>query len=224
MPSSNKNETHKEEKSATGGIASRINEFMDQQRLERLKQCQEIDAVLKQCLQRRQQMLNKEPVNVQELDVDQTVPGTRMMRYFGWHQETGDAHPESASFSSILQSTSSDNNERGAAVVETEKQSTQTTSTSNTSEIPTCAKETHALWACRSVCLGCAEHLRNLKDCFQLIPEQVLNVPNNAYEPTTYTGTIPCRQSQEELGKCVVTKAKELQKRLHPDDDSDKSE
>ena len=156
-----------------------------------------------------------------ELDINQTVPGTRMMRYFGWHQETG--HPESASFSSILQSTQQSNNKEDGTVTDmkqntTAANATVASSSTNNPVIPSCAKEMHALWACRSVCLGCAEHLRNLKDCFQLIPEQVLNVPQTAYEPTKYSGIIPCRESQEELGKCVIKKSKELQQRLHPDD------
>ena len=59
MSSSDEND---KEQAKSGGIASRIGEFMDQQRLERLKQCQEIDAVLKNCLERRRQMLNNEQV------------------------------------------------------------------------------------------------------------------------------------------------------------------
>jgi hypothetical protein len=68
--------------------------------------------------------------------------------------------------------------------------------------------------------LGCAPNLQNLKDCFQLLPEEkVLSVTQTAYEaPTTtlYKGiVIPCRESQQELGTCVITNAKELQQRLN---------
>lgn len=201
------------------GIASRIGEFMDQQRLERLKQCQEIDAVLRDCLQRRNKMLNGEtvPQEQESLSVDQIVPGTRMMRYFGWHKETPSS-PESVSFSSVWQS-ASETDETTVTVKEEMKPATtaNASASSTVTLIPTCAKEMHAIWACRSVCLGCAGDLRNLKDCFQLLPEEVLNAHETAYEPTLSNVTIPCRQSQEELGRCVVKNAKELQQRLHPD-------
>ena len=195
-----------------GGIVSRIGEFMDQQRLERLKQCQEINTILRQCLETRNKMLAGEKVKEQEINIEQTVPGTRMMRYFGWHEETPSS-PESVSFSSIWQSAQEDG-ETKVSATELPNNTTTMNASSSAADIPTCAKEAHALWACRSVCLGCAEHLRNLKDCFKLLPDQVLNTPETAYEPTMSNMAIPCRQSQEELGKCVVKNAKELQQRL----------
>jgi hypothetical protein len=193
------------------GISGRINNFMDQQRLERLKQCQEIDVILKNCLARRSELRNNKTPTEPALDIEHSIPGTRMMRYFGWHEETP-VSQESTSFSSLLSSggATQDVTSRNAAA-----QQESTTKSSSSLAIPSCAKETHALWACRSVCLACAEHLKNVKDCLDGLPNDVISIPETAYEPTSYTGLIPCRQSQEELGKCVIQQAKELQKRLN---------
>lgn len=126
------------------------------------------------------------------------------------------------SFSSVLQSIRGGTEQQELQVTTTTAPKKAKSATTTTrSSIPTCAKETHALWACRSVCLGCAEHLRNVKDCFQLVPPQILETPQTSYEPTSYTGVIPCRELQQELGKCVITQAKELQQRLNREKDND---
>jgi hypothetical protein len=206
MSSSNANEKKEQ------GISGRIGNFMDQQRLERLRQCQEIDVILKNCLARRSELLDNKTPTEPALDIEHSIPGTRMMRYFGWHEEIP-VNKETTSFSSLLSSggANQDATSRNAAA----QQESSTTKSSSSFAIPSCAKEMHALWACRSVCLGCAKHLKNVKDCLDGLPNDVISIPETAYEPTSYTGLIPCRQSQEELGKCVIQQAKELQQRLN---------
>jgi hypothetical protein len=203
-----------------GMIASRMNKFMDEQRLERLKQCQEIEQVLKHCQERRKNIISNSKEVEEEWDVDQTVPGTRMMRYFGWHEETPSSPP---SFSTMLHSSNNNNNNNNNNndhLIETSSiQPKETTTTTSPLIIPSCAKESHALWGCRAVGLGCAGHLRHLRECFQTTPQNVLSNPNTAYEPSNNTTTrdsVPCQELQETLGRCVIKEAKELQQRLHP--------
>ena len=203
---SSSNNDHPDEEKKSQGISSRMYDFMDQQRLERLKQCQQIDAVVKNCLARRNELLDNKTPTSEALDINACVPGTRMMRYFGWHEETPG---NGASFSSLLSSGGASQDMPSSNPVKHES-----------TTIPSCAKETHALWACRSVCLGCAEHLRNVKECLDGLPNQVVDIPETAYEPTSYKGVIPCRESQEELGKCVIQQAKELQQRLNRNDNN----
>lgn len=194
------------------GISSKVNKFMDEQRLERLKHCREIEHFLKHCQERRRKIISKEKNVEDEWDVDKTVPGTRMMRYFGWHQEPEEA-PSESSFSSIFHKAQSSDQVNTASI---QPKATPVTSVSSSHSIPSCAKESHALWGCRAVSLGCAGHLRHLRECFQETPD-VLSNPNTAYEPSRNNSDgVPCREIQETLGKCVIQEARALQQRLHP--------
>jgi hypothetical protein len=200
------------------GIASRVNAFMDEQRLERLMQCQEIQQVLKHCQERRKALISSSNEVKEEWDVDQTVPGTRMMRYFGWHEESPSTL---SSFSTVLHNNVHQSNDS----IETASIQPKETTTTSTL-IPSCAKESHALWGCRAVSLGCAGHLRQLRECFKTTPRDVLSDPNTAYEPsnnTTSRDRLPCQELQEALGKCVIKEAKELKQRVHSSNgDNDK--
>lgn len=175
-------------------------------------QCQEIQQVLKHCQERRKKLIANSNEVEEEWDIDQTVPGTRMMRYFGWREES----PSTLSFSTML-----NNNAQPNDAIPIETASIQpkgpTTTTSTPITIPSCAKESHALWGCRAVSLGCAGHLRQLRECFQTTPHDVLFDPTTAYEPSSNTGDrVPCQKLQESLGKCVIKEAKELKQRLNP--------
>ena len=79
-----------------------------------------------------------------------------------------------------------------------------------------CARERHAVWACRAVALGCGKELGVLKACFD---EQgsfaILHQSQTAYELSeeqvaTSTTTIPCAQLQAALGTSVQKQAHEL--------------
>ena len=188
-------------------LTAKVTQFMDEQRLERLKQCQEIEQYYKHCQERRRAMLAKhqEPIP-QEWNVEECIPGTRMARYFGWHKETP---PSEGPISSLFH----DNLNALAEEPSRETFIEDTTTGTQNDTIPSCAKEAHSLWACRSVGLGCASHLSELKACFDSTPD-ILTTPETAYEQTPANKVVPCQVQQEHLGKCVVQQAKELQRRL----------
>jgi ribosomal protein L31 len=78
----------------------------------------------------------------------------------------------------------------------------------------TCAREAHALWACRAVTLACASDLGQLKSCFDSTTTiDILSQSHTAYEKTTRTN-LPCQTQQERMGLCVAKKAAELQVRV----------
>ena len=60
-----------------------------------------------------------------------------------------------------------------------------------------CDMETHAVWACRAIALGCASELVTLKKCFK--------AKNNNDD---------CRDAQQILSTCVNREAKELDDRI----------
>ena len=159
----------------------------DKQRLERLQQCQEIQARLEACQARRKPstMVDHDEAII---DIERIVPGLRMMKYFGWrgiHQS-----PEN----------SDELNQQIKTVVS-----------------QTCAREQHAMWACRAVSIGCGTELGTLKRCFDKEgPMSVLSHPQNMYEGNVPTKIkvpvreVPCGDLQHQVGQCINNGIQEL--------------
>jgi len=96
----------------------------------------------------------------------------------------------------------------------------------------TCQREEHALWGCRAVALQCGSELNLLKLCFDreqglatnghpINPAVVLEQKRTAYETDKIKASsssssgneIPCREYQEQMGKCINESSKALAKR-----------
>jgi hypothetical protein len=88
-----------------------------------------------------------------------------------------------------------------------------------TSRAP-CSMERHAVWACRSLAVGCAPDLVDLKKCFK-DNLGTTNPPSNHYEDASVdregpsTNNEGCKWSQRKLGKCVINEVDLLQKRMN---------
>ena len=146
---------------------------------------------LQQCskIQERLEACQKGQAEESNIDIEYIVPGLRMMKYFGWRG----IHkaPEN----------SDELNQQISTVVS-----------------KTCAREQHALWACRAVAVGCGLELGNLKRCFdEEGPMSVLSNPQNQYEgkapKSRKGGEIPCGGLQQQVGQCVNTGLRELDER-----------
>jgi hypothetical protein len=170
----------------------------DEQRLERLQQCRQLEIVLEAC-RTRKGTAPKEG----ESQIERTVPGLRMMKYFGW---------------------------RGITVNKDQDNNITTTNTQAEQVLAaTCAREQHALWACRAVSIGCGRGLGTLKDCFEgegAVP--VLSHSQTNYEEQEASSQkaemqIPCKQLQRDLGECVGQGAHELYQRQRQRNKTDKS-
>jgi hypothetical protein len=85
--------------------------------------------------------------------------------------------------------------------------------------VSSCARERHAVWACRGVAVGCGKELGALKQAFdEQGPLAILYEPRTAYESTSppsssSSSTIPCAESQYTLGACVRQGANDLLER-----------
>ena len=89
-----------------------------------------------------------------------------------------------------------------------------------TSQVP-CSMERHAVWACRSLAVGCASDLSDLKRCFK----EKLGTTNpsaNHYEDSAvdidkkgaHNDNAGCKWNQRKLGNCVIRETDELEKRV----------
>ena len=171
--------------------------FSDDQRLDRLKQCEELHTLLAACMLRRRQPSEHNSENASAaMKLEDTLSGVKMMRYFAWRTQE------------LVRVTDEDGETRVVAIP---NQSGTMDDWENS-----CAREAHALWACRAVTLACAPKLNQLKECFDTLPkEQIVSVTETAYEVGVAEGvTVPCRTMQQKLGECVGIKASELKERI----------
>jgi hypothetical protein len=184
--------------------------FSDSQRLERLKECQDLQILLNACLQRRQQEdpTSPKPTTVSTtkphgaIDLEDVPTGFKMMRYFEWRTKE------------LVRVKDTDGSTHILAMPSAEEQQQQP-------HLMTCAREAHALWGCRAVTLACAPDLNHLKQCFDTQGKMaVLSHSETAYErnpnanSTANITNLPCLAQQQRMGSCVTTKAAELQERV----------
>jgi hypothetical protein len=183
---------------------SKFERFSDQQRLERLQSCQDLSACVKNCLHIQRAMIAKKMPEQQKMDMESCVAGIRMVKYYDWRE----GQP-----TRIM---GEDDTLQANTLVNVPSAATKQTFVPGDVP-PTCAREVHSLWGCRGVALACAPDVIALRKCFhdQGDKEQVLSVPYFGYqEGVDVDKSIPCRELQEQLGKCVAVRATELEERV----------
>jgi hypothetical protein len=184
-----------EDHSSSGAISSTMDSWwswfskvQDDQRIERLQRCRELQDVLVNC---QSQPRNSKSATTSVANkynptsIESFSGGLRTMKYFGW---------------------------RGILQQEELPERVQT------AIIKSCSREQHALWACRAVAVGCGKELGALKAGFDQLGEfGVLFEQRTAYEPSNHTeeqlAQIPCAHLQSALGTCVQTGANGLLER-----------
>lgn len=160
----------------------RWNTFNDDQRVERLHICRQLEKVLDSCRHQN----DKNPMAIENLS-----PGLRVMKYFKWRgilkdlEEEQDNPETSSRFSQAIQNS--------------------------------CAREQHAVWACRAVATGCGQDLSALKSCFESEGAYTVLVhPSTKYDNKIGDNTnnvVPCQEFQQNLGACVTKGAQDLLQR-----------
>mmetsp|Transcript_10486 Transcript_10486/g.14868 ORF Transcript_10486/g.14868 Transcript_10486/m.14868 type:complete len:216 (+) Transcript_10486:181-828(+) len=192
---SSSNDQARQGQGLVGGFMDRMfGSFMDRQRLDRLEQCRDIEYCLQDCLQAKSSGTKVQDDNFGMEDISS---GIRMLRYYQWRDNTDKVKNDSDK----MDTQQEEKSEKPAV-------------------IPSCAKQQHSLWGCRSVALACGVDLVNLRTCFlQYDKDQVLAVGDTNYDgsnnvPDMGKPPIPCREQQRLLGECITRNAAELEQRL----------
>ena len=146
-------------------LKDRFSEFDDKQRIDRLSACRDLDRILRDCRERHQEQEGKGSktkknnlYNSSKDPIESVSIGLRNMKYFGWRGILSKKEVGAPS------------NDSG----KTKKQETaETTITEPDLSVfhpkirSSCAREEHAVWACRAVATGCGKNLSELKKCFE---------------------------------------------------------
>ena len=91
-------------------------------------------------------------------------------------------------------------------------------------KIPSCSRETHAVWACRAMAVGCGEQLKFMRWCFQDGEERAMAAAVSAHgkgeDPASASVEAAggrsggCVLEQRALSSCVLRGEEELEKRV----------
>lgn len=150
-------------------LQERFQEFDDQQRIERLSECRKLDKILRECRKRHHpgKAKSRYTKNTDQDDPIESVSiGVRNMKYFGWRGILKSPSPSPSPSQSTPKDEPSAKGEPSGADNETVHDDVPDLSVFHPKIRSSCAREEHAVWACRAISTGCGKDLADLKRCF----------------------------------------------------------
>jgi hypothetical protein len=205
--------------------SSPLTAFADRQRVERLEQCQQFERILEAC-----QSASRNSVNVDEQLRESVAPvngvpnsrsGERITRFFGWNsRNSSDQQSAGSVLDDAAAAASMYNGEKISEDVEVTKDQVKREPILRTRFSEGCAIETHELWACRALAVGCGNHLAELRQCWSNAnAERSSLVASKSKEEgiefyNEKSNDTSCRNIQLSMARCVHNSTAELQERV----------
>ena len=212
---------------------SPFTEFADRQRIERLEQCQELQRIVEACQAAAANTNNVDShdtgnndntkndtsrtIGISEIPTSRS--GTRIARFFKWDtsdmsegetdvpQEQTDASSSASDvFNEAASSFTTDVNENSQPTIQSNKTNARTSFSKG------CTIETHELWACKALAVGCGNHLQDLRRCWS--NQRSLAAGNNG-GMTYYKSDEEksCSNIQVDMARCINKHTAELNER-----------
>jgi hypothetical protein len=221
MPSSKNNDANdgvmdRLAKALFASPSSPLTAFADRQRVERLEQCQQLARILKAC-QSAARNNNGDELRGQSSAPDNNVrnskSGARISRFFGWDSQSSDQKNDGSVLDDAASAIYNNGAEDGG---EMKKVKIETLSRQRYSE--GCAIETHELWACRALAVGCGSHLAELRQCWADAERNLLATSKTKEEEMGFykdkSKDTSCRSMQLRMARCVNKNSADLNERV----------
>lgn len=188
--------------------------FADRQRMERLEGCRELQRILVACQAEKVAIdEGKDATSLEVADIPQSKSGARIARFFRWDSVNADDDAQQQSDvgpSSVLSEAASafyEGNDNSS-----DKGQGNSKSIAKKSRFSKdCAIETHELWACRALALGCGNHLTDLRRCLDDNNQKISQASGEMQYHNEARKT--CRDIQVDMATCVNKNAAELDAR-----------
>lgn len=182
--------------------SSPLSSFADQQRAERLASCRHLETVLNACHAESKNESSQNSLEGARSDgyEDDVMRKQKMSRFFRWDRPSVNQDVEDGE---------NTNNNEGDA--------NKSAVTSKYSQ--GCHKETHELWACRALALGCGGHLRDLRlvtnEAQELAIQREMSDESGeiTYEDRKSSDD-KAKEIQQMMVKCITKNATELSERM----------
>jgi hypothetical protein len=88
------------------------------------------------------------------------------------------------------------------------------TSSSSSSSSSICSRETHAVWACKAMAVGCAPQLVQLKNCFETKLGTTNPSANEYNGENIESSSFSCAFEQKVVGDCIKKNMDEMNERM----------
>eukprot|EP00568_Trieres_chinensis_P013707 CAMPEP_0183293098 /NCGR_PEP_ID=MMETSP0160_2-20130417/1920_1 /TAXON_ID=2839 ORGANISM="Odontella Sinensis, Strain Grunow 1884" /NCGR_SAMPLE_ID=MMETSP0160_2 /ASSEMBLY_ACC=CAM_ASM_000250 /LENGTH=275 /DNA_ID=CAMNT_0025454159 /DNA_START=13 /DNA_END=840 /DNA_ORIENTATION=+ len=230
-----------------GGSFETLTAFSDAQRMERLRECEGLELALSDCHRVRERMLQAqragESVNAAYAEaaaderltsIRDTREGMKISRLFGWSEPTareslpkmpwkGDNEPDRETQSVHTTPPGNGTEDSTSMSFGTGKNGNEGAEVQPRAvQIPTCARESHAAWACRGLAVGCGDRIAILRDCFRrgeeeaaaTIKEMTGGDINSWDGDASKLPRVSCVDEQKYLSACVLQREAEMEKRV----------
>lgn len=189
--------------------------FADKQRSERLGQCKELEDTLLACQKSFEVGGSTADKTVVVSSTAKSRSEVRIKRFFKWndpqqHSSSDDTSDGGSVLSEAAASIYGDGDSND------NKQMRNRLGSNNSLHYSKgCIRETHEMWACRALALGCGNHLSDLRRCWS-DAASVLNKGEFAIKvgDSGSAADAACRGIQQQMARCVSKNAAELKERM----------
>ena len=203
-------------KSLFASPGSPFTAFADKQRSERLEQCKDLEDILMAC-QRANKVGGLNNAASAATDHNESVENTsrseaRIKRFFKWNESS---HQSNDDKSSVLQDAAASILDGDGDSIDKNNDNTQSRRLNNNAAIYSkgCIRETHEMWACRALALGCGNHLSDLRKCWS-DASSVQNKGELTFKDGDSDSDASCSGIQQQMARCVVKNTAELKERM----------
>ena len=193
-----------------------LGSFADDQRLARLEGCKDLESNLADCERIRDAILSANANSAS--DVTSTIPSNsstsqlKINRFYGWGVGGSGASDREREEEARIMEQHEDTNSSAQINVASRNNSTDMASTAGSADGSTsCSRESHSVWACRALALGCADHLVPLRKCLRETKSDGIFYDNTDGAATSVEGA--CALEQIALAKCVASNTADLKQR-----------
>ena len=204
--------------------SSPLTAFADRQRMDRIEQCKELERILSACRSAKHvrdaargagEEIKDAPDNMAG-DIPTSRSGAKIARFFKWDDPPGtddERNNDQTAERGVLDQAVTSLYDNGSGDDEGKKGKQHSVSRPRFSE--DCAIETHELWACRALAVGCGNHLADLRRCWS-DRHSASTVKMRDGGVYFYEGTKEeksCRDIQMSMARCVNRHTEELNER-----------
>lgn len=190
---------------------SPLTAFADRQRIERMEQCTQLANILSAC----QAIKAGKQLGSPGEDAIMMPPSrsaARISRFFKWNGEDQSTATSTALDDAFSGKINNDNDM---------KSNTTSPATTRPRYSADCAIETHELWACRALAVGCGNHLADLRRCWDrqnsvatvVMREQDVKDEGVEFYKDPTEEDHSCRTIQMNMARCVNRHVAELNER-----------
>ena len=203
-------------KSLFASPGSPFTAFADKQRSERLEQCKDLEDILMAC-QRANKVDSVDDAGAAATDHNESVENTsrseaRIKRFFKWNESSQQSNDDK---SSVLQDAAASILDGDGDAIDKNNDNAQSRRLNNNAAIYSkgCIRETHEMWACRALALGCGNHLSDLRKCWS-DASSVQNKGELTFKDDDSGSDASCSGIQQQMARCVVKNTAELKERM----------